>query len=67
VRCSAYVLRPGGQAAAAVPGTMRQVVRDALDPATGTAEAAAVLADVEAVLDGCLGFVCRSPCVCLCV
>ncbi len=53
VRCSAYVLRPGGQAVA-VPGTLCQVTRDALDPATGTAEAGRVLEDVEAVVDGCL-------------
>lgn len=59
VRCSAYVLKPCGRAVA-VPGTMAQVVRDALDPATGTADAEKVLADVEAVVDGCLGYVgCR--------
>lgn len=56
VRCSAYALRPGG-AAVAIPGTMWQVVRDALDPATGAADATRVLADVEAVVDGCLGCV----------
>lgn len=57
IRCSAYVLRPGGKAPVAVPGTMRQVVRDALDPTTGTVDAIKVLAGVEAVLDGCLGYV----------
>lgn len=43
--------------AVAIPGTMAQVARDALDPATGTAEAENVLADVEAVVDGCLRYV----------
>lgn len=58
VRCSAYALRPGeAEAAVAIPGTMQQVVRDALDSATGTADATRVLADVEAVVDGCLGYV----------
>lgn len=56
VRCTAYALRPGGRAVA-VPGTMAQVLRDALDPGTGTADAGRVLADVEAVVDGCLGCV----------
>lgn len=60
VRCSAYALRPGGRAVA-IPGTMAQVARDALDPATGTADAERVLADVEAVVDGCLGYV--RPCL----
>ena len=46
VRCSAYALRPSG-AAVAIPGTMWQVVRDALDPVTGTADAAALIRAVE--------------------
>lgn len=56
MRCSGYVLRPNGPPVA-IPGTMRQVVRDALDPKTGTADAEMVLADVEAVVNGCLGYV----------
>ena len=55
VRCSAYVLRPGGGAVTAVPGTMRQVKRDAINPVDGTADAETVLADVETVISGCLG------------
>ena len=63
VRCSAYALRPEGTVVA-IPGTMRQVIRDALDPATGTADATRVLADVEAVVDGCLGYVVTCWVVC---
>lgn len=52
VRCSAYVLKPDG--VRFIPGSLRQVKRDAINPKDGTADAEQIVTDIETVIDGCL-------------